>query len=207
MDSFRYKNLVYLPFTKHASRTYFRLFGDILQWQPEQSWQIDWQQDHVFAHIIHPYERHLKGTAQCIDKYQLNELLNSESFVRLLGTAVFDLHSYPLSVALGSRTNQIDWLMLDHPTITGNELTARFLQQHGIDISAADIPQENVSNNSKKELTATIRELRDREELKGTLAYFYEQDVNLYNSIKKQTLWDQIFDRPWDQCNWLRKTY
>ena len=72
MEAFRYNNLVYIPITKHASTSYRHLFRDVLHWQEIQSDEINWTVDHVFAHLLHPYTRHLKGITECILKYNLD---------------------------------------------------------------------------------------------------------------------------------------
>jgi hypothetical protein len=134
MNCFRFNNLVYIPITKHASSSYTELFGNILKWEIEQTENINWDQDRVFAHLINPNDRHLKGIAECLKQHKIIDIIDDPRFIKLLGTAVFDLHSYPLSVTFGEKINQIDWLLLDAGQCSGNYLTCKFLNYFGIDI-------------------------------------------------------------------------
>lgn len=148
MEAYKFNHLVYIPITKHASTSYIHLFRDILSWQEIQTDEIDWTADHVFAHLLHPYTRHLKGITECILKYNLGELLDNNNFLKLLGTAVFDLHSYPLATAFGDKLYKIDWILLDHHIYTSDYITLKFLNQHGVDIDR--IPRLNSSRPEEK---------------------------------------------------------
>lgn len=204
MRSYRYNNLVYIPFTKHASTSYTELFETKLNWVPTYSDLIDWETDHVFAHLLHPYTRHLKGITECVARYGLHDLVNNDRFLKLLGTAVFDLHSYPLSPALGEYRNKIDWLPLDHHKVSGDRLTVKLLHSYNIDILETDIPKLNVKNKDDISLLTKISEIRDSQDLTGTLTYFYEQDVMLYGLVNQSLRFHEIDNLPWDQCSWLR---
>jgi len=202
MEAFRFNNLVYIPITKHASTSYRHLFRDILSWQEIQTDEIDWAQDHVFAHLLHPYTRHLKGITECVAKYNLLSLVDNDNFLKLLGTAVFDLHSYPLSVAFGDWLYKIDWILLDHHLYDADYLTLTFLQQHGISVDV--IPKLNTSYPDQKILLEKIKKIRDDNDLTGTLTYFYEQDVVLYDRVNRYSKYHELNNnQSWDECSWL----
>jgi len=203
MRSYRYNNLVYIPFTKHASTSYTELFENKLNWEPTYSDLINWETDHVFAHLLHPYTRHLKGITECIANYGLHDFVGNNKFLKLLGTAVFDLHSYPLSPALGENRYKIDWLPLDHHKVSGGRLTIKLLKSHGIEILESDIPNLNVKTKNEASLLAKISEIRDSQDLTGTLTYFYEQDVMLYGLVNQSLRFHEIDNLHWDQCSWL----
>ena len=202
MEAFRYNNLVYIPITKHASTSYRHLFRDVLHWQEIQSDEINWTVDHVFAHLLHPYTRHLKGITECILKYNLSDLLDNNNFLKLLGTAVFDLHSYPLATALGNKLYKIDWLLLDHHIYDSDYITLNFLNHHGIKIDS--IPKLNSSHSDEKVLLKKIQQIRDDNNLTGTLTYFYEQDVVLYDRVNRHSKYHELNnDKSWEECSWL----
>jgi hypothetical protein len=202
MEAFRFNNLVYIPITKHASTSYRHLFRDILSWQEIQTDEIDWTHDYVFAHLLHPYTRHLKGITECVKNYRLNELVDNDNFLKLLGTAVFDLHSYPLSVAFGNDLYKIDWILLDHPIYNSNYLTLCFLNQNGVMID--EIPHMNSSFPDEKQLLEKIQHIRDSNNLTGTLTYFYEQDVILYDRVNRYSKYYELNNnRSWSECSWL----
>jgi hypothetical protein len=204
MLAYRHNHLVYIPITKHASTSYSELFGNILNWSTIQTDSINWEVDHVFAHLINPYTRHLKGITECLKKYDLRELVHHEKFLTLLGTAVFDLHSYPLAPAFGQNFYKVDWLLLDHHTVSGDYLTVKFLKSQGIDIVESDIPKLYATHYpNDKQLLDKISEIRDQNDLTGTLTYFYEQDVILYGLVNQYTRFCEIDNLSWQQCSWL----
>ena len=205
MEAFRFDNLVYIPFTKHASTSYTNLFRDQLAWTVTQTDYIDWDKDVVFAHILNPNTRHLKGITECLVKYNLFDLVDDDRFLKLLSTAVFDLHSYPLTVALGDDAYKIEWLMLDHPDYSADYITTKFLKAHGIDTSNLSIPKlyETPKNSSKKILLDKISKIRDDASLTGTLAYFYERDILLYARVWENNKYHKLENLPWHDCSWI----
>lgn len=203
MNAYRFNQLVYIPISKQASSSYTELFARQLNWQPIQTDSIDWKADHVFSHLLHPYTRHLKGITECLIKYNLMDLVDNEKFLTLLGTAVFDLHSYPLATVFGEHVYDIDWLLLDHDKISGDYLTVKFLENQGINIAESDIPKLGKSFAHATNLLNRISELRDRNNLTGTLTYFYDQDVVLYGLVNQYTKFGEIENIPWAECSWL----
>jgi hypothetical protein len=174
----------------------------VLQWQEIQTDEIDWSSDHVFAHLLHPYTRHLKGIAECVQKYNLRHLVEDESFLKLLSTAVFDLHSYPLAAAFGDTLYKIDWLLLDHHIYSSDYITLNFLKQHGVEIDS--IPKLNSSHHNEKILLEKIRQIRDDNNLTGTLTYFYEPDVVLYDRVNRYSQYHELNNnKSWKECSWL----
>ena len=202
MEAWRFNNLVYIPITKHASTSYTQLFRDQLSWQSIQSDEIDWDVDHVFAHLMQPYERHLKGITECLVKYNLTELVNNNNFLKLLGTAVFDLHSYPLSFAFGDNFYKVDWILLDDANVSGDAVTKKLLASYGIIVDS--IPKlHETTDPGKKQLLEKIRKIRDTNDLTGTLTYFYEQDVVLYDRVNRNSKYHELDNLPWQECSWL----
>lgn len=201
MEALRFNNLVYIPITKHASTSYRYLFRDVLNWQEIQTDEIDWNVDHVFAHLLHPYTRHLKGITECLLKYNLTDLVDNDNFLKLLGTAVFDLHSYPLASTFGDKLYKIDWILLDHHIYNGDYITLIFLKQHGIDINS--VPKLNESRPEEKILLERIKNIRDKNDLTGTLTYFYDQDVVLWDRVNRHSRYHELENLSWNQCSWL----
>jgi hypothetical protein len=202
MLAFRFNNLVYIPITKHASSSYTELFRNALKWDETSVESINWVSDKVFAHIINPHKRHLKGIHQCLIKYDLLDLLDRPEFLRLLGTAVFDLHSYPLSNTFGDKIRNIDWLVLDHHECSGNYVTMKFLQSHKITINENAIPRLHESNLLKKQLLEKIETIRNKLD-PGILDYFYGTDVRLYNAVYQTTAFHELERKSWQECSWL----
>lgn len=205
---FRCKNLVYIPITKCASTTYIKFFRDELNWESIDSHTIDWENDHVFSHIIHPAERHIKGSATALFNLGIEDLVDHPKFSKLFATAVFDLHSYPYTATFGlEHAYKIDWLPLDHANVSGDQFTKKLLQENGVDTTGIDIPQLNTSNVVTKELIKKLRSVRgipDSDQWKnGMVSYFYENDLVLYYRVMNRlTAW-QIDNWSWDKCSWL----
>lgn len=194
MLAFRHNNLVYIPINKNASTSYTRFFNDVLKWERIDSYFIDWESDTLFAHIQDPLIRHLKGTVECLKKYDLLDLIDHPKFLTLLGTAVFDLHSYPICHMFAGNRDiiaKINWIPLDLKQYTGDFLTAKFLKSQGIDVDEKDIPHDNVGGDGNtKGLIKRINDLRTVNNLKSALMYFYGNDVELYNQVL--ILFDQL---------------
>jgi hypothetical protein len=207
MQAFRYKKLVYIPITKHASTSYTEFFKNTLSWQQVNTENIDWDHDHVFAHLIHPYTRHAKGTVSALYKYNLKDFILDPRFYKLLITAVFDLHSYPLSVTFPKhKLKRIDWIPLDHPTITGNQFTKKLLESHGIRTTENDFLKINESNSEKNSLYNKLIELQqNNSDLVGTLTYFYNDDVVLYYEVLNNIKIKDFDVKSWADCSWLQR--
>lgn len=203
MDAYRFNNLVYIPIPKHASSSYIELFRNRLNWLPIQTDEIDWVNDHVFAHLLHPYTRHLKGITECVQKYDLIDLLDNEKFLKLLGTAVFDLHSYPLATVFGEHLYKIDWLLLDHNEVSGNYITTKFLENYNIKIKESEIPRLHTRYKHLTYILDKVSEIRDQNDLTGTLTYFYDQDVVLYSLVNQHTKFCEIDNMSWSEISWL----
>ena len=204
MEALCRDNLVYVPITKNASTSYTHFFKNLLGWGSIQTDSIDWDKQHVFAHIMHPYKRHLKGTVQALYQYDLFDIVDDPRFLKLLGTAVFDLHSYPLSTVFAEKMMLIDWIMLDHPHVSSERCVKKLLQEHGIHIDENAIPGMNTSNNFFKKVSAKIENIRDQNDLSGTLTYFYDQDVYWYSQVWQHTLFYEMENLPWSECSWLK---
>ena len=68
MEAYRYKNLVYIPLPKHASRSYTHFFRDVLKWSYIENYNINWTNDIVFAHLVHPITRYVNGVVQILQQ-------------------------------------------------------------------------------------------------------------------------------------------
>lgn len=202
MLALRSNYLVYIPLNKHASTSFVYLFRDKLGWQTDFVSAIDWQKDCVFAHMMHPAERHLRGVTEAIGQYRLFDLLDHSGFCKLLGTAFFDIHSYPLSVCLGSNVLKIDWLVLDHHSVQSDDITKKFLQHHGVEIDL--VPRQNVSDPAAIAMRNKIKCIREQNQLTSTLLYMYQLDYNLYNRVLRGFDFDGMESKSWNEISWLR---
>lgn len=204
MEAYRSGRLVYIPIAKNASSTYKYVFHEALGWDETTCDQIDWHQDKVFGHYQHPYRRHTKGLAEAMYRYGFQDLVNDTRLRRLMATAVFDVHSYPIVPTLGHDwAYKIDWILMDHPcckthvAASVDVLTNKFLKYHGVNIDVTHYKRKYTSSQQKLALERQLVKIRDEWDPEDTLTHFYDRDVVLWNTLNDQTYfwndtWNQI---------------
>lgn len=207
MEAYRSGHLVYLPIAKNASSTYKYVFHEELGWEKTTCDLIDWNSDKVFGHYQHPYHRHTKGLAEAMYRYGFQDLVNDIRLRRLMATAVFDVHSYPIVPTLGHDwAYKIDWILLDHPCAkedpmaTSDSLTNKFLKYHGVNIDVTHYKRKYTSSRQKLALERQLVKIREEWDMEDTLTHFYDHDVVLWNEINDQTY---FWHNTWDQISWL----
>jgi hypothetical protein len=184
MRAYRNGHLVYIPIYKNAATSYEILFGKILNWEIILTETIDWDNDTVFAHITHPYTRHLKGTIQFLYQHNLTSVIDDPRFNRFLISGYFDHHSYPLTQMFGDKVWKINWLPLDHPTISGDTITCCFLNKQGVEISEHLTPYKNIGGLAKKSLLDRIKILcEENDHTNDGLFFLLDNDLGLYNHV------------------------
>lgn len=205
MEAYRFKNLVYVPIPKHASRSYIHLFSNVLGWERTETYHVNWETDKVFAHLINPVTRYIKGSTQILTQNNLVHLVDSPDFAKLIKTGYcFDQHTYPLSVMFPLELcYKMEWLMLDHHTITGEKFTQAFLKSHGIDITLETIPKFNVSADRKKIVARKIQALVETNDAMHSLIFLLQEDLNLYNQVNIHTHFYDLESKPWDEISYL----
>ena len=184
MRAYCFEHLVYIPIYKNAATSYEMLFGNLLNWSPILSENIDWTNHTVFAHISNPYIRHLKGTTQFLFDNNLTSVIDDPRFEKFLSSGYFDHHSYPLTLMFGKNITKIKWLPLDHPTIQGNTITCSFLNEHGIPITEDQIPFMNTSVPEQKNILDRIIKICERNHyMSNGLFFILDDDQVLYNKV------------------------
>lgn len=201
MNFLRHQNLVYLSIPKHASTFYQDIFLNHLGWKKIDLQDIDWDKDKVFAHIINPMVRHTKGTIQALMQLNLIKYVDHPLLQELLPNAIFDYHSQPLVTTIGRDIcYKIEWIPLDHPEFSGNQLTTIFLRDHGVSIDLNAFPMINISDKFKKDLFNKISKLKSDN---LSIQNWYEQDISLYESVLnsgRPTNWNS-----WHDLSWLER--
>ena len=184
MRAYRNGHLVYIPIYKNAASSHEVLFGKMLNWEMILTETIDWSNDTVFAHISHPYQRHLRGTVQFLHMHHLESVIDDSRFNKFLISGYFDHHSYPLNQMFGDKMWKINWLLLDHPTVSGDTITCSFLKRQGIDLVENQIPHENISSDKSKLLLNRIKKLcEDNDYTNNGLFFLLDDDLRLYNNV------------------------
>lgn len=200
MRVYRNQNLVYIPLAKIASSSYSQHFQD-LGWAQSSACHIDWTKDHVFAHIINPVSRHVKGIAECLVQRRLDKICENDQLFPLICTHTgLDVHTYTLHQMLGSRINDIDWLALDHPKSV--EINQWFFQQHNIPLNQHFLHQ---ADDERIHLQDKIRKTIATHDLLPNLHNGLHLDIMIYDLIHIFFDFDNVGLRPWTEISWLNR--
>jgi hypothetical protein len=204
MNAYRFKNLVYLPIPKHAYTSYSYFFHNVLGWEFIESYNINWEEDTIFCHLLNPSTRYVNGLLQALHDRKLTHLLESPDFSKLLSTCVFfDQHSYPLTRMFDiEQCYKIEWLLLDHPTVTGETFTKAFLTQFDIDIDVQQIPKLNQIRNKSKDDRNQI--LHHTELMMNSIIHILQEDMNLYNKVTIHTHAHDLYTQPWQNISYKK---
>ena len=174
-----YKPIAYLPITKNASTTFTSIFKS-RGWKLQQLDQLD-DRYQIFGHFRDPIERHFKGTAEFLIQQNLMHMIRDTDWQKIWMSAVMDMHSYPITWALGARADQIHWIPINQK-ISTNYLTHRYLLEHEIDMSLLNVIWHNESSIEKQQLYLELRKLHNQTPY-NQLAFFYDSDIVLWNKI------------------------
>ena len=172
----KHQNLAYLPIPKNGSTTYTAFFKS-----------MGWEDGHcehlpasctIFSHIQSPVIRHFKGTAEYIVQNNLEHLVDNADWIKVWHTAVMDLHSYPITWALGKEMcDRIFWLPLSDDYECNNRMLIEWLTSNSVDVTAP-INTLYRSSKEKKEIYEKLMKCKNPSD--GTLSYFYESDILLH---------------------------
>ena len=183
-----YKPLAYLPITKNASSTFTSVFR-ARGWKLQQLDQLD-DSYQVFGHFRDPIDRHFKGTAEFLSANNLAHMIRDPDWQKIWMSAVMDIHSYPITWALGPRADKIHWIPISRK-ISTNYLTHRYLLSHNIDANLLNTIWHNESTIEKQQLYLELRRLHNQAP-HNHLAFFYDSDIILWNKIMPYTDEDNV---------------
>jgi hypothetical protein len=112
----RFENLVYVRTLKCASSFYYNNLTQSYAWQPLDYDDIDWQQHHVFSHIMDPVTRNIKAKLEYLIMNSHTDLLKLPDFRYFFrDVAVLDEHSMSYQDYYGDHCDEIDWIPLGDP--------------------------------------------------------------------------------------------
>ena len=147
----------------------------------------------LWGHITDPHQRHTRGVAKYL-KDNTNIDINDLVIGQMLVSAVFDEHTYSLSMMLGTLWHlNIHWIPLDteitqwhpYPTpqqkLSGDDLTNLWFLEQGIDLKITLQDRLNVSN--AKPLYKMINQYKEEYDVnyQKLVKNFLEPDLILYN--------------------------
>lgn len=197
IETYRKGPLVYLRTLKCASTYYseeFKRNG----WIQESFEDINWEKDHVFSFIMDPLDRRIKGLAEFITMYPKTECLLDQPSIFWQKLACLDLHSVPYHLTYHGYVRKIDWIPIDNPNYTSEELVIKLCRYHNIDLRLSE-QKKHVADEKKKSICQTISALTGNGS--GELYLSLELDQYLYHEV---TLKVDYQKDTWDLITWLR---
>lgn len=184
-------NVAYLPIPKCASVSYTSFFHDYLGWQPKQLTEIDCTRIQVFALIINPLSRRLKGVVQTLNQSYKNNLdevlkaLKDQSFLDFISRVmIVDNHTTPYSLFFEPWFDLVHWIPMD--LLSCQEVNTEimtFLQKHHVQLDLSEVPRLNESNDKKKNIYKIIQQKFLTTEPPAELGIMFAKDMKFYNRL------------------------
>lgn len=187
----RQGNFVYIRNYKCASTFFYWNFVNKFLWKEISYHDIDWDQDHVFSHILDPIERRHKGVAEKIHMHRASRLfLENETLQQSLAHAcLLDNHTETYSTRFLDKAWLIDWIPLNRSHQEVIDLTEKLLEQkldwnmdwvhYGDNSKNSTIPGDNL----KKQVELKLREIWNSQGQPEWLQAHYYSDQELYNAV------------------------
>jgi hypothetical protein len=192
-------DVVYIRMLKCASSFFhnnFQAWG----WTPIAFEDIDWQNHHVFAHMLDPVERRHKGAAEYIQMNNMQDIfiINPDFRKFISEIPVFDDHTASYHEQLGNYCNMIDWIPISGraPAETAR-LTEVLLLSHNIHVLDKWLWRHARPADARlRALQSAVRECTEQAYHDSVYRYLL-RDCLLYNRVcagfdPSQTSWDNI---------------
>ena len=214
IEAVRHKNLVYLRTLKCASTFFYRNFRENLMWQTIPWSNIDWENDHVFSHIMEPVKRRHKAVAQRLFMLGLcDQYINDSNLQECLEhSLMLDQHGENYSTRYGTACNLIDWIPLQPDKRVNITLTEALLSESGVTNIKWDYRYSHTGDDIKKQVEKILETRWNQALVPGRdflpellpewLQNELQQDIDLYRNIT------QSFDnnaKSWRNITWRKK--
>ena len=206
----KHNNFVYIRNYKCASTFFYWNFVKKFNWQEISYHDIDWQQNHVFSHMLDPIERRHKGIAEKISMHGLSELfLNNDSFQQCFEyVCLLDKHTETYCDKFQDRVRQIDWIPLNRDHNEVIERTEKCLGQqpkwnmswvhYGDHSKISHDPRDSL----KKQVELKLQEYWDRQCPPEWAQIYYRNDIKLYNDVVAGF---NSQASTWNEITWLKR--
>lgn len=181
--------VVYIRNLKCASTFFYQNFK-AQGWTATDYYEIDWENDFVFSHIMDPIARRHKGLAEYICEVQMgHRYLNDPGLQNILTSCLFlDRHGIPYSQAFAGHCDHIHWIPLiygqeQNVTVTQNLLNRQF----GMDIRSEDWDFDHAHSTPEDDVKRLVEKQLQKQWDQNL--YSVEQDLDywwnyLYNAVK-----------------------
>ena len=203
--AYRYENLIFLPVQKCGYAYYTDLF-ERMDWQKITLTIEDFDSHVVFATIMHPLSRYLKGLTEWVWRAKLvtdyENLAEQQFFINLMSNLLItDEHTVPYTFAYRHLINKIHWIPIDN--LTDNEAKKVMMNlfkkyHHTIDLPMDD-PRLHVSGPEKLKIYQAIKHIyynKKHSDLNIYLLYtLFADDLKFYRQLVN------TFDTQWSVSN------
>ncbi len=198
--------MVYVRNLKCASTFFGSSFEKCWRWEPINWKDINWEYQHVFAHILEPLERRFKGIAEYINMHNLDSLFHEnidfQNFVK--NVVSLDVHSSSYYDTFGNLMYHIDWIPISG--YTHNQVidfTERLMRHYGIrTLKNWDWNSVHYTQPEKKATEQKLKQLCNfQSHIPREILWYFERDIKLYQQVYKK------FDPEashWSETTWLR---
>jgi len=181
----RYKNIVYTPTLKCASKYTRNLLlslgfefiniNDVLE------------KDKMFTTIMDPHVRRTKGITQTLIDFKSTKKLLHGDFVEFIKNAtVLDELTVPYTLQFKKYMNRMIFLPIDMEQITLTDLLKKFFEIHCPELNKKEFPDfldKNIATTTKKKLYKFIKKNASNNEL---IDLVFLDDLHLWNDCKKK---------------------
>jgi hypothetical protein len=181
-------HVAYLPIPKCASKSYIKLFHNDLGWTQSSLIDINMQTTKVFALVINPMTRRLKGLVQNLVQCYGNNYedvlaqMRDERFLNLLaGISITDHHTLPYFTIYKPWIDLIYWIPIDEYDADTEIRT--FLRQQKIHVDFPNSARINRSDSVKQLIFERLKNYLLHRESFAELYYMFAEDMNFYKKI------------------------
>lgn len=171
LQCFQHKEYVYIGIPKNALNNYTTFFRKhhwkALSWDNASK---NSNEKIYFSHIRSPHERHTKGLTEFLIRRmyptspkKIADILieNNKTISDTLISSVTDEHTTPISFMLDYQNIDINFILLDDPEYTSEQLTNSFFEENGLGFYQKQNSRKHVSNADKKTLQQVIRDIKE----------------------------------------------
>jgi hypothetical protein len=196
--------MVYVRNLKCGSTFFYNSFLQNFNWCPVPWESIDWQNQHVFGHMINPLERRHKSVAEFLIMNKLQDIIfESVGLQNFFQHApLFDEHTSSYFDTFGNRCYHIDWIPISGKTNAETvNLTEKLMYKYGMRKFDWDYSNTHSSSPEKKELENKLVRLYNEKPAPEWAQRYLDRDNRLWYTVLDKF---NALGEHWDNCSWLR---
>lgn len=190
---YQHKNLIFLPVPKCGSQYYDELF-ERMGWKKIKIKAKDFDNNVIFAPVMHPLSRYLKGLTEWVWRNNLIEdydnLIEQKMFVNLMSELLIaDVHTVPYTYTFRHLMSKVHWIPMDN--FTDNEVKQIMMNlfkkhNHNIELPLNE-PRIHESNKDKLKIYQAVKHLYQNKKLPNLNIYliyiFFAEDLKFYRHL------------------------